>query len=157
LSRVSVAFEPYPESEAVWRYLAERFGLTKDTFAAHRLWHRPGVTSIWIAHAACRPASVLRVQGLGLMAFRRPPPRGYPTSTFLRRFGAGAERNVYDVSWEAALQLMHERTLAVRDLDSHSGPWVVRCGQTVIGRGWVRESVLRLDAPKTWRHQLLSL
>lgn len=157
MSRVSVAFEPYPDSEAVWRYLEARFGLAHGSFTAHRLWHRPGVASIWIAHAACRPAPELRVQGMGLMAFRRPPPRGYPTSAFLRRFAAGARRNVYDVDWDAALRLMHEGSLALPPLDERGGPYVVRCGGTVVGRGWLRADGLRLDAPKTWRRQLLPL
>lgn len=157
MSRVCVAFEPYPDSEAVWGYLERRFGLARETFTAHRLWHRPGVASVWIAHAACRPPHELRVQGLGLMAFRRPPPRGYPTSAFLRRFGAGARRNAYDLDWEAALALMHERSLPVTALDERGGPYVLRCGETVIGRGWVRDNALRLDAPRIWRRQLLPL
>lgn len=157
MSRVCAAFEPYPESREVWRYLAARFGFAESDFAGHRLWHRPGIASIWLAHQDCRPTPGLRVQGVGLMAFRRTPPRGYPTSAFLRRFGARARDNVYDVGWDTAMALMHEVSVPMAPLDERGGPYIVRCAQTVIGRGWVRAGRLRLDAPRMWRQQLLPL
>jgi len=157
LSRVSAAFEPYPEVDAVWTYLVDRYGLGPAVFAEHCLWHRPGAASIWIAHQDLAPPEDLRIETVGLVAFRQPLPRGYPSSAFLRRFGAEATRGCYDVDWPDALRLMHGQAIPRAPLDERAGPYVVRSPRAVLGRGWLREGQLRLDAPKMWRQQLMTL
>lgn len=157
MSPGSDVFEPWPEPGPLLEYLRWRFGVAADALAGHRFWHRPGSRSLWIAAREMKPPPDLPLEAVGMVAFRQPPPRGFPTSAFLRRFGHAATANVYDLDTATALRLMHGEAVAVEPLDERGGPYVVRCPRAVIGRGWVRAGALRLDVPKVWRDQLMPL
>ncbi|MFP4606715.1 MAG: hypothetical protein ACLFP7_03750 [Thiohalospira sp.] len=158
MSRSSAAFEPYPDPGEIWGYLEDRFGLERDRFARHRLWWRAGdkrEKPVWIVHEDCAPPVEVKVDWVGLCLMRQPPPRGFPTSAFLRRFGAPASRNVVDVDWDTGLRLMYNHQIEHAPLDDKGGPYIVRAPRTVLGRGWVRKGRLILDTPKGWPNQLM--
>ena len=158
MSRDFDAFEPYPEAADVWRYLEERFGMAPSLFGHHRLWWRKGgkrEKPIWIAHEDCVLPKDMKVDWAGLMVMRQPPPRGFPTNVFLRRFGAAASRNVVDVGWDTALRLMYNHQIEHEPLDEKGGPYIIRSSRVVLGRGWVRKGRLVLETPKGWQNQLM--
>jgi hypothetical protein len=155
LSRDSDVFEPYPEPEAIWGYLEERFGMDPAAFAGYGLWHRPGTKAIWILAGDVEPPADLAVEWAGLAVMRQAPPRGFPTSAFLRRFGHLATKNVYEVDWDTALRLMYNHQLEYPALDERGGPYVVRSPRGTVGRGWVRKGRLALETPKAWVNQLM--
>lgn len=156
MSRVSAGFRPHPEPEALLGPVRDRFGFPSGIFAEHTLWHRPRAPAVWIVRQGCQPPEGIRVEALGLLMMRRPPPRGFPTTGFCQRFGGYATRNIYEFDQETALHLMAGGTLSVEPQDWQGGPYIVRIPEAVVGRGWVREGQLRLDCPKVWRHQLFS-
>ena len=156
MSPACAAFEPYPEAQGVWDYLADRFGMPVAAFAGYRLWWRAERgKSIWIARDTVEPPADLKVEWLGLPVLRQPLPRGFPTSTFLRAFGGAATRNCYDEDWDTALRLMYSHQIEREPLDDKGGPYIVRSPAGVLGRGWVRKGRLVLDTPKGWATQLL--
>lgn len=157
MSRSSAGFEPYPDAAGVRDYLCERFGMPAEALAEHAFWWRRGTRSIWILRAGHAPPAEAAVEAAGLVAFRQAPPRGFPTSAFLRRFGHAATRAVVDVDWPSALRLMHGEGLAEDGYPERGGPYILRSPRAVLGRGWTREGVLRLDVPKGWRKQLAAL
>ena len=151
MSQGSGAFEPYPRAEAVWRYLRRRFGFGPRAFEAFRLWHRPGAQTVWIAHRDCLPDAWTGPETIGLPVLRRPLPRGFPTTSFLQRFGLLAARNVIWVGEPGAEALMQGQRLQLDASGTAKGPFIVRTRDAVLGRGWVREARLALDIPKEWR------
>ena len=155
MSPSSGVFEPYADAEAVWDYLADRFGLERSLFAGYRLWHRQGGKPVWIAPEPGDDLSAIRLEWLGLPVLRRPLPRGFPTNAFLRRFGGAATRNVVDVDWDTALRLMYSHQPEWSAPDPKGGPYIIRTEASVLGRGWVRKGRLVLETPKGWADQLL--
>ena len=79
------ATEPYAPGDLL-DDLRARFGIPSEAFDGCRFWRRDS-GSIWVSDAA----TVLpdeRVEGVGVQVMRREPPRGQPSSAFLRRFGS---------------------------------------------------------------------
>jgi hypothetical protein len=146
--RVSAEFELYPEAEALLAWLERKFGLPPATFAAHRFWHRPGHKAIWIAAADCVPPPGLRVEALGMLVARDPPPRGKPTSVFLQRFAAGATRNAYDLDDADAARFLAGEPLPAKG--DEKGYCVVRWRGRVLGCGQAAEGQVRSTLPRAW-------
>ncbi|HKJ70327.1 MAG TPA: hypothetical protein VKA55_01045 [Gammaproteobacteria bacterium] len=155
MSPASDVFEPYPQAEAVWSYLEQRFGMDPAAFADHRLWQRAAHKGVWLLHAAAEPATDIKVDWPGLAVLRQPLPRGFPTNAFLRRFGFAATRSCVDVDWDTALRLMYNHQIERDPLDDRGGPYAIRSPFGTLGRGWVRHGRLVLDTPKAWANQLL--
>jgi hypothetical protein len=149
LSQDSEGFEPYGDTPALLDYLDGRFGLEPMLFAEHRFWQRTGSPAIFIAHARCRPVRGVATDVLGLLALRDPPPRGYPTTAFLMRFGMQATRNVYAIDTDTALRLLRDGAIPHLDPETPKGPWIVRTDHAVVGRAWVRDGQLVGEIPKS--------
>jgi hypothetical protein len=152
--RASAAFEPVPDQGAVLAWLDFRYGLTADTFAGHRFWHRPGTPSIWIAAADCAPPPGLRLEAFGLLMSREPLPRAKPTSVFLQRFAATATRNVFDLDVEAAGRFLRGETQPLPAGSEGKGFCVVRAAGRVLGCGQATEGMLVSLLPRAWVEML---
>lgn len=155
MPHVSADFEPLPAERAddVFTYLDDRFGLGRAVFAGHRFWHRPGSPALWIAAAALRPPAVGAVSGMGLCAFRDPPPRGKPSNVFFQRFGRAATRGVWELPEAHASAYLAGASLVVDDLSTRG--WVlVRSGGQVLGRGWLERGCLKGELKRAWREGL---
>ncbi len=151
MSRACIGFEPYPQASLLVDYLARLFGMPAASWEAFQFWHRPGASAVWIAHRSNALPSAVRVETLGLVLFRQPPPRGYPTTAFLRRFGFLATRRLFWVNAKAGEFLMHGQALAIPADRLQRGPYIVRTPQAILGRGWARAGRLTLDCAKEWR------
>lgn len=160
MSRASAAFEPCPEAIAapVLADLEARFGLGKAALSGHRLWHRPGSPALWIAAAGLTVPPAPQVQGIGLCAYRDPPPRGKPTTVFLLRFGSAATRGVLDVSPAEAERFGPGTTYP---LDALAPPLrgyvIVRTGGPggrVLGRGYAADGRVLCEQKRSWRPDL---
>lgn len=161
MSLDSAVFEPYPDAESVWSWFEQRYGIDPEVFAGQRLWHRPGAPALWIAGRGCLPPPGLRVEAMGMMALRDPPPRGKPTSSFLLAFGHYATRNVYTLSPEVALDFLEDRPVSVAPIDDGHGYCVVRTDDLMVGCGRLTREVdeegrkgLICEVPRSWRESL---
>ncbi len=148
------AFEPLPREHEVFGYLIDKFGFRKQDFRPYRLWHRPGHASIWMSRTECLPCSEVKVHSVGILLFRKMPPRGFPTTAFILRFGHLAGRSVLDLSWDQALDLMLGKSIPDPGGSQGKGPYVLRTLGRGLGRGWIGQSELKLDVPKIWKAQL---
>lgn len=151
-----VLFAPLPEPDvlAVFALLEGRFGLSREHLSAHRLWHRPGTPTLWVASADAEPPRGPRVEAFGLVLMRDPPPGGKPTSVFVQRFGHWATRNVYTLSDAQAQAYLRGEPVAVDAVDDGRGWAVARWGHIVLGRGFWRDGWLESQLKKTWRADL---
>ncbi|MBN2280297.1 MAG: hypothetical protein JXQ65_06940 [Candidatus Marinimicrobia bacterium] len=94
---------------------------------------------------------------IGLPVYKGEFPRGYLSNTFLYRFGPYATKNVIEISEEDIQPLLNREGIIIRDNYSGSGPQIVKIGHRILGRGWIRNGQLYLDASKIWRQNLLGL
>ena len=156
MSRACAGFERHPESDALGRFLVERWGLPADCFNNHHFWHRPGSPAIWIAARDCSPPPALEpvVETVGMLALRHPPPGGKPTSVFLQRFGLLATRNVYRLSEVELARFIAGEPVAVEPVDAARGYCIVRTRDAVVGCGRIDDGQLWCELPKSWRRML---
>ncbi len=148
------SFEPHPQPGQIWEDLNRRFGLTSGDFREYRLWRHPDRPTIWIAQQDLGPSRAAQVESMGIPVMRHPPPRGLPTTAFLQRFGHLARKSVLQVQEEAITSLMLGYSLNWCENGLRDGPFILRCGWIILGRGWIRNGNLHLDAPKEWRKSL---
>jgi hypothetical protein len=148
------SFEPYPEAQAIWSYLQGRFGMAPEGFRGYRLWHSPGRPTIWLAAEGFVPQEEDGLETVGLPLLRQPLPRGLPTTAFVQRFGHLARKNVIQVGSDAVIPLMQGKSLPWGEEVARAGPLVVNSGMGVLGRGWIKQDKLLLDAPKEWAKSL---
>ena len=148
--RVSVAFEPYPTPSLIFDWLDEEFGIAPSTFDDFRLWHRPGVQSIWIAAGVSSWDSTIKFETIGIQVTRRPPPKAKPSTYFAQRFGRFAQRNVVDLT-EKQLEPFFRGELIETDLVSDKSRYcIVRIGQVALGCGWLSRGRVRSNLPAYW-------
>jgi hypothetical protein len=154
--RLTARFEPLPHAlEAdVFRQLEGRFGLPRSALAAHRLWHRVGTPTVWIASAGVEPPRGPRVEALGLVLMREPPPGGKPTNVFMQRFGHHATRNVYALDDHQAHAFVEGHAVEIAACDDGRGWAVARWGSVVLGRAFWRDGLLESQLKKSWRADL---
>lgn len=143
-------FHPHPGDAAIRSWLDAHFGV--GDLPDIRFWVREDSQTIWAVAPAMAPPAGVPLQSLGIKAFRRAPPRGKPTSTFIALFGRRATRNVVDLdaaqtqAFVSGEQLTAAHGLA---LDGH-GYQVVRAPWGVLGCGELRGGVLKSLLPKHW-------
>jgi hypothetical protein len=147
-------FEPYPGAEEVWSYLRRHFGMDPEAFRGYRLWHCPGRPAVWLAAKQFVPEQEDGLETVGLPVLRRPLPRGLPTTAFLQRFGHLAEKNVIQVDQEAIIPLMQGKSLPWDGETAKAGPCIIASEPGIVGRGWIKQGRLVLDAPKEWAKSL---
>ena len=148
------SFEPYPGAEEVWSYLRRQFGMAPEAFSGYRLWHYPGRPTVWLAAESLVPEHEDDMETLGLPLLRRPLPRGLPTTAFLQRFGHLAGKNVIRVDEDAVIPLMRGESLPWDEGVAKAGPRIVASKPGILGRGWIKQGRLVLDAPKEWAKSL---
>jgi len=147
-------FEPFPGAEEFWSYLRRQFGMDPEAFRGYRLWHFPGRPAVWLAAERFVPEEEDGLETMGLPVLRRPLPRGMPTTAFLQRFGHLAEKNLIRVDQEAIIPLMQGKILPWDVETAKAGPCVVASDLAILGRGWIKQGWLVLDAPKEWAKSL---
>ncbi len=148
------AFEVLADPTPYLRWLEERFGIAPSTFESYRWWRRRGARAVWIAARDVVVDAQWAVEAVGLVAFRKPPPRGYPTTAFVARFGGFATRRVAEVGDVEALALLRGAEI---DWNSEptAGPVVVRNASLgALGRGWIRSGRLTLELRREWRRRM---
>ncbi|MEF8822504.1 MAG: hypothetical protein V5A14_00685 [Desulfohalobiaceae bacterium] len=143
-------FEPYSGAEEIWSYLLRQFGMDPEAFRGYHLWHYPGRPTVWLAAQEFVPQQEDGLETMGLPVLRRPLPRGLPTTAFLQRFGHLAEKNMIRVDTEAIILLMQGKSLPWDVETAKAGPCVVASDLGIVGRGWIKQGRLVLDAPKEW-------
>lgn len=147
-------FEPYPGAEEVWSYLWRQFGMDPEEFPGYRLWHYPGRPTVWLVAESFIPREKDGLEAIGLPLLRRPLPRGLPTTAFMQRFGHLAQKNVIRVEPEAIIPLMQGKSLFWDGETAKAGPCIVASEPGILGRGWIKQGWLLLDAPKEWAKSL---
>lgn len=135
---------------AVLGFLETRYGLGPEALGGHTLWHRPGTPALWIAARDVEPPTGRCTEGIGLCAFRDPPPKGKPTTVFLLRFGHLATRGVVEVDAASAEAFGPDVELPLADATLRG--WViVRHDGRVLGRGWASDGRLKCEQKRSWR------
>ncbi|MCF8030116.1 MAG: hypothetical protein K9K39_04395 [Desulfohalobiaceae bacterium] len=148
------SFEPYPGAEEIWSHLQGRFGMDPEGFRGYRLWHYLGRPTIWIAAESLLPDDMDDLETMGLPLLRQPLPRGLPTTAFLQRFGHLAKKNVIRVDPDAVPSLMRGESLPWEQNVAKAGPFILASHLGILGRGWIKQGRLLLDAPKEWAKSL---
>lgn len=138
-------FIPHPGETAIHVWLDSHFGT--GPLPDLRFWIRTDSQTIWAAAPSLLPPPGLEIQGLGVKAFRRAPPRGKPTSAFIALFGQRATRNVCDLDADQVQRFVQREPLT--GFDGY-GYQVVRTAWGVLGCGEIRDGVLRSLLPKHW-------
>ena len=147
-------FEPYPGAEYIWSHLQRRFGMEPELFRDYRLWHYPERPTIWLAAESLIPEEIDDLETLGLPLLRQPLPRGLPTTAFLQRFGHLAKKNVIRVDPDAVTPLMRGKSLPWDQVVAKAGPFILASHLGILGRGWIKQERILLDAPKEWAKSL---
>ena len=148
------SFEPYPGEEEIWSHLQRRFDMNPESFRSYRLWHYPERPTIWLAAESLIPEAMDDLETMGLPLLRQPLPRGLPTTAFLQRFGHLAKKNVIRVDSDAVIPLMQGKSLPWNQGMDKAGPFVLASHLGILGRGWIKQERLLLDAPKEWAKSL---
>lgn len=141
---------PHPDDAEIRAWLDAHFGV--GDLPELSFWVRTDSQTIWAASAGIAPPEGVPLQSLGIKAFRRLPPRGKPTSTFIALFGGRATRNVCDLNAaQTQAFISGERLTAASGLplDGH-GYQVVRAPWGVLGCGEIRGGELKSLLPKHW-------
>ena len=142
---VAAPFLPHPEDAGIRGWLDAHFRV--GLLPALAFWMRADSQTIWAVSASATPPAGVALQTLGIKAFRRMPPRGKPTSSFIGLFGAEATRNVCDL--DAAQTLAFVQGAPLEGFDGH-GYQVVRAPWGVLGCGEIRQGVLTSLLPGHW-------
>lgn len=129
--------------------LRDRFGIPAEAFEGYRFWQRDS-GSIWIADAGTIWPAEERVEGVGLQVMRRDPPRGQPSSAFLRRFGSWIRAGRLSLDTTRAAHFLGSTALPV-DSDLPDRVWAVECEGQILGRGRTRGGILHSELPKASR------
>ncbi|MFP3947519.1 MAG: hypothetical protein ACLFWG_02215, partial [Longimicrobiales bacterium] len=129
------------------------------------------------------PGAGWRVISLGIRALKQDPRTAFgerPTGDFLRMMGARVKKRVVDLERNELLELLDRRSVELdgpppdvsspdrRPSDSRSGRMernpeaiergfvAVRHGGRILGRGWVKDGVLRNEISKVRSRRLLA-
>lgn len=94
---------------------------------------------------------------IGLPVYKGDFPRGYLTNNFLYRFGQFAKKNTITVSEDSILPLINRDTISYNPDYDVKGHQIIKTQHNILGRGWVRNGMLHLDAPKIWRQNFKAL
>ena len=143
-------FELLDEQSLIPNWCWNHFGLPKDVFEPFRFWGRRPGKSIWIAPRNLVPVDHNETVSFGMLVMRKPPPKGKPTSIFLQRFGALAERNVYEISPELVTPFLMRLPTSVKPVDDKKGYAIVRSQGVVLGCGRIVGHELVSEVPKHW-------
>lgn len=147
-------FERWSDPELVVGFLEEYFGLDGAELRALAWWRRPGGT-IWASAPEVALDGLTQVQTVGMAVMRMPPPRGLPSSAFLRRFAQGATRQVVTLDAPTAASFVRGEVVPVpTPCEASPGMVVVRVAETVLGRGRIREDGLHPELPREARQDL---
>lgn len=138
-------FVIHPDEAAVRGWLDQHFGV--GDLPDLRFWVRTDSQTIWAVAAGVTIPAGIEVQSLGIKAFRKAPPRGKPTSTFVGVIGARAERNVCDLDADQVVRFVAGERLT--GFDGY-GYQVVRAPWGVLGCGEIRDGLLKSLLPKHW-------
>ncbi len=139
--------------EAGRRGLRERFGVADEVLDGYG-WCVRG-KSVWAHRLPEWPAFAWddvrdrRVLSVGLRALKRDPriPTGVrPTNELLQHLDRAVELRAVDVDREACIRLLDGEPLEVGEPER--GFVALRLGGRVVGRGWVKDGVLRHEISK---------
>ena len=150
MSRSYAAFEKTAETPVLLSFLEGELGLSPHVFAHHTFWQRKGAAAIWVATSDCSPPPKTSIEAIGILAFRRTPPRGFPTNAFLRRFGATASRRVVMLEETRAMRFLAGEALEIPD-GKERGYCLVRTDTAVVGRGRWDHGILHSEVPRALR------
>lgn len=142
------AFELWADPEPVITWFEGYFGIDGARLRTLRWWRRPGGT-IWASSPGVELEGLAQVQTVGLVVMRKPPPRGMPSSAFLRRYVQGATRQVVTLDPSIAARFVRGEVVPVPAMaTAEPGMVLVRVDATVLGRGRVRDDGLHPELPR---------
>lgn len=135
-------------------YLRERYGILETTWEDYIWLRRDDATAIWVLGKKARSARLIGLETSGILAFRQPPPEGYPTNGFMRVFGAHAQRNIFEILDESTLLcFLHGESIQNGSPPEEQGYCPVLYNGLAVGRGEWKNGVLKCMLPKALRLQ----
>lgn len=146
-------YKNYKKSGELVEYLKNNFGFTEDFFNNVNFYTLENGNIVYMLNNELKYSE--KITQIGLPVFKGEFPRGYVTNTFIYRFGKLASKNVIEVKEESILSLVNREGVKVLEASNSKGHHIVKSGNKILGRGWVRDGLLYLDAPKIWRQNLL--
>ena len=136
-------------------YLVGRFGIQAETFESYVWAKRAETPAIWLVGKDALWDTERSWETLGIPAFRKAPPEGYPTNLFMRTFASHAHRGVCELAcWDESCRFMAGETLVPATPPSERGFCFVRFGDVGLGRGEWTGAELLCRIPKAFRTPL---
>ena len=145
---------PYPQDQELKDFLTQQFGFYPDLLAAYYFYDSLENNILFLSNQPEIPRTT-NITQIGLPAYKGIYPRGYVTNAFIYRFGKHAVRNVIDINTSLLPALLNREGLPLEKKIDHSGHQIIRSGKYILGRGWLRDGNLYMDAPKIWKQNLL--
>lgn len=150
MSRSSAAFEPYTHA-ATFRAALERiWGFAPEVLDEYRFWQRVDGGPVWIAAASLEVARGELYESVGMIVAREGEHPERLDTSFILRFGHLATRSLVQVDEVGVDRFLAGLTLEGISSERESGYVIVMNGQTVVGRGRVRDGRLIPELPKSW-------
>jgi hypothetical protein len=133
-------------------FAEERFGVPRETFAPYSVT-REG-RAVWLLARPASPArdvaiEPLRMHAPGLRALRVQNRGIHATNGLLRLLGPAITRNVLDLGWSEAVDLLRQPVGRVEGRTA--GQVVLRSEGQVLGAAFVQQRTLHVQIPKSWR------
>ena len=146
-----------PESRlGVLDYLNERYGFSHDFWDDYLWLSRSDSQAFWVLGKNAKPSRLSGLETAGVLAFRAPLPKGYPTNSFMRAFGAHASRNVYKIADETELvRFLRGESIDSGEPPTEQGYCPVLFQGLAVGRGEWKNGVLKCMLPKSLRMQVI--
>ena len=140
------------QSRQLETYLEERFGMRTEVLSNYRWVKRAESASIWLVGKESNWEPEREWETLGIPAFRKAPPEGYPTNLFMRTFAGEVTRGVCDLeSWQDCCRFLGGESVVLNEPPGERGFCFVRFEGRGVGRGVWTGSELLSRVPKAFR------
>ena len=149
-----LTFASESERKEVLDYLADRFGIPRETFDGLSLLKKGNsVWMVWDTPDLRKALGLLDIETAGIPLLRKRPPRWKPTTAGVQFFGPQATRNVIDLDKDSVALFLEGRTLH-GGFDVEPGYVMIRSKDVVVGCGFYDKGELRSQVPREWREQM---
>ncbi len=149
-----LTFASEAERKEFLDYLAERYGISSETFDGFCLLRKGNsVWMVWDTPDLGKALGLLNIETAGIPLLRKRPPRWKPTTAGVQFLGPKATRNVIDLDGDSVALFLEGRTI-YGEFDVEPGYVMIRSGGVALGCGFYDKGKLRSQVPKEWREQM---
>jgi len=146
-------YKPYEQSIELVEFLKNQFGFPDDLFVGKSFYTIENSNIVYMLNSELD--FHYKVTQIGIPVFKGEFPKGYVTNNFIYRYGKLAKKNVIEVDDNSIMTLLNREGISLSEENCSKGHHILKSGQKILGRGWIREGMLYFDGSKIWRQNLL--